>query len=101
MAEEVAIKKKRLAMVAAQLEDARAREKRMAFKVQFMQSQRDDPLNTPFILNKVHTHKPIESCTWTIDFANATEGARLAYLATHKYNWADFKVAFHKFRSSA
>ncbi len=65
-----------------------------------MQAQRDDPLNAPFYLEKVETHKPIETNCWAVTFTNPTAGARLAYLATHKYNWGDFKAAFHKFQSS-
>lgn len=49
-----------------------------------------------FTAKLVETVLPLRFNSWEIKFEDADRGRRLAYVATHKLNWADFALAMSK-----
>ena len=53
----------------------------------------DDTAGGAFKLKLAENRQPINLNTWEVVFAQTAKAQRMAYIAVHKYNWRDFRLA--------
>lgn len=53
----------------------------------------DDTMGGAFALKLAETRMPLRLNTWEVSFAPSEKAQRMAFVAVHKFNWRDFRLA--------
>lgn len=65
-------------------------------RLEHFKKLRESPMHSPFGIYLIDRKPPLGLKTWEIRPRGDAQSARLAYIATHKYNWTEFRLAVHK-----
>jgi len=90
-------KKKRAQALGLQKVDLEEDIRAITAKFDQLKRERESMQDTAFNVRLVETRMPLRLNVWEVRFARDRKGQRLAYVAAHKYNWAEFRLAVHRY----
>lgn len=95
--EELEFKKKRAQALNMQKVDLEEDIRALAEKFDQLRRDRESMNDTAFNVRLAESKMPLRLNVWEVRFSKDKKGQRLAYIACHKYNWAEFRIAVHRY----
>jgi hypothetical protein len=90
-------KKKRAQALTMQKVDLEEDIRAVKHKFEELRKGREAMVDTAFSVRLAETRMPLRLNVWEIRFAKDNKGQRLSYVAAHKYNWSEFRLAVHRY----
>jgi hypothetical protein len=95
--EELEMKKKRAQTLNMQKIDLEEDIRALKEKFDKLRRDREAMVDTAFKVRLAETKQPLRLNVWELSFARDKKGQRNAYIAVHKFNWSEFRVAVHRY----
>ena len=98
--EELETKKKRAQTLNMQKIDLEEDIRAVKEKFDKLRRDREAMIDSAFQVKLAETKQPMGLNVWEARFSRDKKGQRMAYIAVHKFNWSEFRVAYHRYNGS-
>lgn len=95
--EELEMKKKRAQTLNMQKIDLEEDIRAVKEKFDKLRRDREAMIDSAFQVKLAETKQPMGLNVWESRFSKDKKGQRMAYIAVHKYNWSEFRVAYQRY----
>jgi hypothetical protein len=95
--EELELKKKRAQALNMQKLDLEEDIRALTEKFDKLRRDRESMVSLAFQVKLAEVKQPLGLGVWEVRFSKDKKGQRNAYIAVHKFNWSEFRVAYHRY----